>query len=204
MQPNQIRLDDEFQWDPEALASDLLLLESIRWSRLAFSELACSESGSKDAKVLAQLRTEPIYQLAEFYFSLKAFGIVEAEHLDRFADLHNDYIVALTQDKAKLARLGLTEDRALAAMFTADTRPRLVQNWRERKGAIDQSNLARFLVAVMSTETCRKAVIDCEAAGLLSRERTPYGTILVISSGRIETIFGQCLRELRKRIALNI
>ena len=192
---------DEFTWDPDGVAADLVLLESVRWSRLAFSERVCSLSTSRDPKILAQLRTEPVYQMAEFYFSLKAFGIVDAEDLDRFADLHNAYIASLTQDKAKLARLGLTEDRALAAIFTSDTRPRLVQNWREHKGAIDQSNLARFLVAVMSTETCRKAVIDCEAAGFMARDRTPYGTILVSSTGVIESVFGQCLRDLRLRIA---
>ena len=52
----------------------------------------------------------------------------------------------------------------------------------------------------MSTETCRKVVVDCSAAGLLVRERTPYGTVLVISTGKIEDIFGSCLRDLRRSI----
>jgi len=43
-----------------------------------------------------------------------------------------------------------------------------------------QSNLARFLAALMSTETCRKIVVACAQAGFLLRERNPYGTIFAI------------------------
>jgi hypothetical protein len=78
--------------------------------------------------------------------------------------------------------------------------PRLLQNWREKPGTIDQSNLARLLVSVMSTETCRKLVVACAEAGCLRREKTPYGTIVVSSTGVLERIFGDCLREMRLRI----
>src|SRR6266852_3395645 len=76
-----------------------------------------------------------------------------------------------TKDETKMDRLGLAGDRLLDAMFTADTLPRLLQNWREQPGAIDQSNLARFLATVMSTETCRKVAVACGTAGFLNRER---------------------------------
>jgi DNA-binding MarR family transcriptional regulator len=128
---------------------------------------------------------------------VKVYGISTVEDIERFADLHNDYVVSLTRDPAKLQRLGLTQDRALGSMFTADTKPRLIQNWSERAGAIDQSNLARFLVAVMSSETCRKVLIDFEAAGFIQRQRSPYGTVVVWSTGRIEEIFAEMLRDLR-------
>jgi len=127
----------------------------------------------------------------------QVFGINTAEDIERFADLHNDYVVSLTRDPAKLQRLGLSQDRALASMFTADTKPRLIQNWAEKSGAIDQSNLARFLVAVMSSETCRKTLIDFETAGFMQRKRSPYGTMVVWSTGMIEEIFGEMLRDLR-------
>jgi hypothetical protein len=104
------------------------------------------------------------------------------------------------KDPAKIARLGLTAARLIDAMFTADTMPRLLQNWRERPGAIDQSNLARLLVLVMSTETCRKVVMACSTAGFLARERTAYGTALIFSNGRIENVFGSCIRDLRRRL----
>jgi hypothetical protein len=99
-----------------------------------------------------------------------------------------------------MRRMGLKEERLLAAIFTADTLPRLVENWRERPGAFDQSNLARLLAAAMSAETCRKVVVACAEAGLLVRERTSYGTILIVSTGAMEETLGRCLREARRRV----
>lgn len=181
--------------------ADLVLLESLRWSRKEFLDRLGEASATEDEEVLATLRLESTYQLAEFYYLLRARGIDTEEKIQLLADLHNQYIVELMKDAAKVARLGLTSDRLLEAMFTADTMPRLLQNWRERPGAIDQSNLARFLVTVMSTETCRKIVMAAATAGFLERQRTPYGTILVVSNGTLEGIFGRCVRDLRRHLA---
>jgi hypothetical protein len=183
------------QWEKE-----LALLESFRWSRKEFLDRVCRASASPDEKVLSVLRLEATHQLAEFYFLLRARNIETDEDIGRLAELHNQYIVDIMKDSAKLTRMGLNRERALEAMFTADTMPRLLQNWRERKGAIDQSNLARLLMSVMSTETCRKVVVACADAGFLERSRTPYGTMLVTSNGKIEALFGELLQDLRKRI----
>jgi hypothetical protein len=180
--------------------ADLGLLESLRWSRKEFLDRIGEASASQDEQVLATLRLESTYQMAEFYYLLRARGIEGEEHIGLLADLHNQYIVGLMKDAAKVARLGLTSERLLDAMFTADTMPRLLQHWREQPGAIDQSNLARFLVTVMSTETCRKIVMASATAGFLDRQRTPYGTILVVSKGTLEKIFGRCVRDLRHRL----
>ncbi|MCA2407281.1 hypothetical protein [Rhizobium leguminosarum] len=185
------------EWNGDELALDISLLEQVRAARINFSDRVCAASASKDDKHLAQLRSEPTYLMAEFLYSMKVFGISTAEDIERFANLHNDYVVSLTRDPAKLQRLGLSQDRALASMFTADTKPRLIQNWADKSGAIDQSNLARFLVAVMSSETCRKTLIDFETAGFMQRKRSPYGTMVVWSTGMIEEIFGEMLRDLR-------
>jgi hypothetical protein len=184
-----------YSWDLE-----LELLESLRWSRKEFVERVCEASKSQEEKVLSVLRLEATYQLAEFYFLLKARDIEAETDIHRLAELHNQYIVDIMKDAAKMERMGLSRDRALEAMFTADTMPRLLQNWREKSGAIDQSNLARLLMTVMSTETCRKVIVACAEAGFVSRERTSYGTILVSSNGCLEDIFSRILRELRERI----
>lgn len=179
---------------------DLRLLESLRWGRMHFVERLCEASATSDESVLATLRLEATYQIAEFFFLLQARGIASADDIRTLAELHNEYIVSLTKDPAKLKRLGLNMARALDAMFTADVMPRLVQNWNENNRAIDQSNLARLLVSVMSAETCRKIVVACAEAGLLAREKSPYGTILVRSTGMLEQIFGAYLAGLRSRI----
>jgi hypothetical protein len=183
-----------------AVESDLALLENVRWARKAFLDRICAESASQDEDVLATLRQEATYEVAEFLYQLRARDIESAEQMGMLAEMHNQYIVDLTKDADKAARLGLNRARLLDAIFTADTLPRLLHHWAERPGTLDQSNLARFLAALMSTETCRKVVVACGEAGFFVRERSPYGTILVRSTGALERLFGQCLRDLRCRI----
>lgn len=187
--------------DRSQLMADLDMIEIFRWYRMVFAERLVAASTLQDEDVLAALRLEATYQLAEFYYVLKARGIQSEAQISMLAELHNGYIAELTKDSAKMARLGLNKDRLLGAMFTADTKPRLLQNWRERPGALDQSNLARLLAIVMSAETCRKVAVACADAGLLLRERTSYGTIIIVSTGALEDIVGRCLREARQRIA---
>ena len=182
-------------WDAE-----LILLEHLRRSRKEFVDQICSASASQDERVLGTLRLDPTYQLAEFYFLLGARGIETDSELRTLAELHNQYIVDIMKDPIKMVRIGLNRERALEGMFTADTLPRLLQNWSDKKGSIDQSNLARLLMSVMSTETCRKIVVACTEAGFLERTKTPYGTMLVSSKGKLEEIFGGILRDLRTSI----
>jgi hypothetical protein len=187
--------------DKAQLMADLDMIEIFRWYRMIFAERLAAASGSRDADVLATLRLEATYQLAEFYYVLKARGIATDDHIRALAEAHNRYIADLTRDPAKMSRLGLKEERLLGAIFTADTLPRLIQNWRERPGAFDQSNLARLLAVVMSAETCRKVVVACADAGLVERERTSYGTIIIVSTGVLEETLGGCVRAARQRIA---
>jgi hypothetical protein len=186
--------------DEPALASDLAFLESLRWGRKDFLDRVCEASASRDADVLATLRLEATYQVAEFLYLLRAQGVESEEQIRMLAEFHNEYIVDLSKDPDKAARLGLSRDRLLDAIFTADTLPRLVHHWAERPGTLDQSNLARFLAALMSSETCRKVILACGEAGFLVRDRSPYGTILVRSAGTLERLFGQSLRDLRDRV----
>ncbi|PWT89665.1 MAG: hypothetical protein C5B56_06710 [Proteobacteria bacterium] len=190
----------DYSFTAADLEADLALLEILRWGRKEFVERLCRESRSDDEATLDVLRLEPGYHFAEFFYLLRARAIASAEDLEVLAELHNRYIVELTKDAGKMARLGLKLERLLDAIFTADTMPRLLQTWREHPGAIDQSNLARLLVAVMSTETCRKLVVACSEAGFLERSRTPFGTVVVSSTGALERIFGACLRDMRLRI----
>ncbi len=185
--------------EPAETADDLALLERFRWFRMALAERIAAESRSTDEAVLALLRQEPTHQFAEFFYLLDCQGIRTPEQVEKLAGLHNSYLVDLAKDDAKMDRLGLHKDRLLDAIFTADTLPRLIDNWRDQPGSIDQSNLARFLAAIMSTETCRKVILACSEAGFLERRRTPYGTFVVRSTRVLEKVFGATLREARTR-----
>jgi hypothetical protein len=182
------------------LERDLELLEVLRWGRKEFADKLVQESRSRKSDTLDLLRSEPGYQLADFFYLLKARRIETEEDIRTLAELHNQYIVDLTRDAEKMSRLGLKRERLLDAILTADTMPRLLANWRESSGAIDQSNLARLLVTVMSSETCRKLVVAFADAGFLKRERTPFGTMVVSSTGIMEQMFGNCIRAMRLKI----
>jgi hypothetical protein len=187
--------------DPGEIERDFFFLECVRWMRAQFASLVCNRSRSQEQQTLDALRLEAAYDMAEFYYLLAARGITAPEQIEALANGHNDYIIELTKDPQKMARMGLNSERLLDAMFTADTLPRLLQNWREKPGAVDQSNLARFLAIQMSTETCRKIVVASNAAGFFTRERTPFGTVVITSHGVLEGIFGQCLRDARLKLA---
>lgn len=186
--------------DSEKVAADFFVLESIRWWRKELEHQLCEVSASKDNRVIDILRLQAAFDFAEFFYTLRAQGIESADQLGRLEEAHSRYLESLLKDETKMKRFNLRKTRIEAAMFTGDTRPRLVQDWRERPGAIDQSNLARLLVTQMSTETCRKLVVAGASAGFLVRWKSPYGTMLVASTGVMEDIFGNCLRALRKRI----
>ena len=187
--------------DSTELEADLILLEHLKSSRKTFVEELCSASRAQTESVLSVLRMESTTMIAEFFYLIRAHGIETAEQLQRLAELHNHYISELTSDKERATRFGLSSDRLLDAIFTGDTMPRLIQQWTERPGALDQSNLARFVVTLMSAESCRKIVVACEQAGFLQRERTRAGATVVMSSGVMEDIFARSVRSLRQALA---
>src|SRR6185312_8751935 len=120
--------DSELFSNHAQLEQDLVLLESLRSARKEFVDQVCAASARQDERLLATLRLEPTYQLAEFYYSLRACRIRTDADIERMAELHNHYVVSLTKDPAKMHRLGLTNERALDAILTGDVVPRLLQN----------------------------------------------------------------------------
>jgi hypothetical protein len=180
---------------------EIAALEHMRRARMNFEERICEASTTQDEAILEGLRLESMFEFAEFYFGIRVMGFIEPDDITLLAKAHNQCIVDLEKNPAELRRRRLTKDRILKGMFTADTLPRLESCWREVPGALDQSNLARFLAAQMSSETTRKLVVACTAAGFLNRRESVYGTIVVVSTGVMEDIFGQCLREMREAIS---
>jgi hypothetical protein len=187
--------------DPAAVGLDLACLGAMLAFRARLTDGIAAACRSPDEKVLAKLRLDAMQSFVEFFFQLKAREIVSVEDFARLVDGFNDYFVSLSRDTAKMARLGLGSDRLVAAVFTDDVRPRLLQTWRDRPGSIDQSNLGRFLAVAMSTETTRQLVIAACEAGFLERDRTPYGTVIVRSTGVMERVYGAALRQFRLDLA---
>jgi hypothetical protein len=179
------------------LEADLYVLERMRYSRAQLNETICAASLTQASDVIQTLRLESSYHLCEFFFLLKANGFYETDDIQMLADMHNRYLADILKDPVRMQRMNVSSDRLLQAIFTGDTMPRLLEVWRNNRGSLDQSNLARFLVTIMSTETCRKLVVAFTSAGFLERSRTAHGTVVIRSNGAIEEIFGASIRQLR-------
>lgn len=177
------------------------VLEHMRRARLSFETRICAASRSQDEAVLQVLRFESMFDFAEFFFTLEAMGLKGPDDIGILAELHNQRIEDLTRNPRTVRRRGLSVDRLLKAIFTSDVRPRLEQIWRERPGALDQSNLARFLVTQMSAEWTRNLSVACEAAGFVTRTRHANGATIVESTGVMERIFERCLLDFHDAIA---
>lgn len=192
----EIETDEQLE-----LERDCEALAYVAEARVTFERDICRASASQDDGVLDELRQPQMYEFAEFYFTLQAMSLKGPDDGGHLADLHNERIDRLLRDKATIARRGLSERRLLDAMITADTRPRLEHIWREAPGALDQSNLARFLTTQMSVELTRRLAVACEAAGFVTRASHVSGATVVVSTGVMEGIFSQTLRRMRRRIA---
>jgi hypothetical protein len=185
----------------DCIEKDLAALEHMRRARMNFGDRICAASGSQSDEVLESLRLESMFEFAEFYFAIKATGLCGPDDVTVLAEMHNQRIEDLLRNSVAMRQRKLSKDRLLNAIFTSDTRPRLEHCWREKPGSLDQSNLARFLLPQMSSETTRKLVVASEEAGFLKREKTAFGTFVVVSTGMMENVFGQCMREMREAIA---
>ena len=180
---------------------DIRTCEALHESKAAFQNDLVDGSVNQDRYFVAQLRQEPTYQIAEFFFLLRAFGLDSEEKIRRYAELHNRHLEELQEDRAKMRRLGLSPTRVRKGMFSPESIPKLVENYRSGNGAIDQSDLSRLLIEVMSPETCRKMVVMLTDAGYLERWRSPYQSVLVRSTGALERIFARSLRHVRSALA---
>ena len=176
---------------------DLRFLEAMRQAKKDFFDDITEHAVVRDDYFLAELRQEPVYQISEFFYLLTAFGVDSEEKIRRYGQLHNHFMSDLLNDRLKMKRLGLREDRIRKATFNEEGIMKLIVNHAHAPPAFDQSDLARFLVLLMSQETCRTTVVALTKAGFLMRSKSAFKSILVQSNGSLEAIFSRQLRRLR-------
>jgi hypothetical protein len=180
--------------DMGQIAADLKFMETLRRMRARFAAAIVDAAQSAENDIL---RHDSFYQFAEFFYAIQAYGVNDTEKLERLARLHNDHLQRLRRDPDRLRRYGLSPQRVDAAVFDDDKLLKLAANFSGAVRGIDQSDLARLLVTIMSDETCRKLVIAAESARFVERVRSPFGAVLVVSCGVMERVYGNVLREAR-------
>lgn len=104
--------------------------------------------------------------MAEFLFAIRTYGLDSPEKIERFAKLHNDHLFAIKGDRERMRRYGLSPTGSTRPCSPLRTSSSFSANFAAVPPAIDQSDLARFLVTVMSTETCRKLVLGHREGGV--------------------------------------
>lgn len=201
-------------YDWASAPADVYLLEQISRSRRFFNESLIESLESRPSStdnisddVLEKLSSQAVYEIAQFYFLLKTFGVTSHDALSQFIDSHNQRIAELIADRRRCRYLGLTPQRLEKALYGADAREKLLLQcghgaaFRVR---LDQSDLARFMVEIMSPETCRVAVLALIAAGYFTLEPGLYRAKRLVSSGGLEAMFGAHLTYLRDVLDIDI
>lgn len=165
-------------------------LEIIRRSRAGLSQRLCQESLNQDASVLSQLASDNMFAFAEFFYAIHALGLAGPDDIIVLLDLHNSRV-------AEHAKKQMASPRRAAAIFPEADLLRLEEIWREMPGGFEQSVLARFLAPYMSEDSVYMLVIACEAAGFLVRTATVCNSVVVSSTGIMEEVMTECLRDMR-------
>jgi hypothetical protein len=165
-------------------------LDIIRRTKAGLLQRFCRESLNKDASVLNQLTNHNMYAFAEFFYAIHALGLVGADDVIVLLDLHNATV-------AELAKKPMTPQQLAATTFADTDLLRLEEIWRETPGGFEQSTLARFLAPYMSEDSAYMLVIACEAAGFLIRTATVCNSVVVSSTGLMEEVMTEYLRDMR-------
>lgn len=178
---------------------DFTLLLALREARQrVVSQLAeCAENPDAFER-LVNAQRDVVFLIAEFFYALRAMDISSPAAIGAFIDSHNRHIDERLQTEFK-DKVGGFADRLKDGKFGAGA-IRMLQVTRAQQGRLElsQSDIGRFLVEVMSDETCRKVLAGLCDSGLLRTRREELNrSVMVWSEGVIEAAFGQHLAEIR-------
>jgi len=178
---------------------DVALLLALREARQRVVEqlAECAENADAFARLVASQR-DVVFLVAEFFYALRAMKISSPETVAAFIESHNRHIDERLQSEFK-NKVGGLADRLKEGRFGAGA-IRMVQLTLAQHGRLElsQSDVARFLVEVMSDETCRKVLTGlCEAGLLRTRREEINRAVMIWSDGVLEAAFGRHLAEMR-------
>ena len=180
--------------------SDVEVVIAMRSARLAFSDgiLAAARTERRDFR--QRLKSDSVFQIAEFFFLLKCHGIRTARQVAEFARLHNEHLARVIASPEKLERLDRTRSQVDGASFSEVGIEKLVENFRRKPPSFDQSDLCRFLVTQQSFESCRKSLRVLRDVKLLDETRIAYGSKILHSPGTLEQVYRSHVDALCSRL----
>jgi hypothetical protein len=190
-------------YDWTQAGQDVALLLALREARqrVLTRLVECSE----DADALGRLvnsQRDMVFLIAEFFYALRAMNISSGEAVASFIDNHNRHIETRLQTEFR-DKVGGFADRLKEGKFGRGA-VRMIEMTliAQRRLELSQSDIARFLVEVMSDETCRRVLAGlCDAGLLKTRKEEINRAVMIWSEGVLEAAFGQHLAEIRQIVA---
>lgn len=180
-----------------AARDDIDTVKAMRAARQAFSDGIVGAARSHAPDLPRRLRSDSVFQIAEFFFLLQCHGIATVEQIKAFARLHNEYLRDAMNAPDKLERLDRTRAQLDGAFFSDIGIEKLGENFQRNPPSFDQSDLCRFLVTQQSFENCRRSLKVLRVAGLLEARRIAYGSLVLHSRGRLEQVYRSHIGTLR-------
>ena len=181
---------------------DIEAVKAMRAARQAFSDGIVAAARSHERVLLRRLKSDSVFQIAEFFFLLACHGIATVEQIKAFARLHNEYLRNAMHTPEKLARLERTKTQIDGAFFSDIGIEKLAENFQRKPPSFDQSDLCRFLVTQQSVENCRRSLKVLRESGLLDEERIAYGSLILHSPGLLEQVYRNHIGTLRAMLPL--
>ena len=180
--------------------SALPVLQILRQQRILFFDRLAELSLEKDEQHIVRLRQDTIYNVVEYLFILSNFDLTDQAVFVNYLQLHNNHIQGLLDCRDKQQRMGLTVDRLDKGVFSERALMKTAANFATSDGAVDQSDLARLMITLVSPETCRRSIEVLEVSGFLTRTISPFGSMLVKSKGTAEAEFELMLSNMEREI----
>lgn len=173
----------------------------LRRAKTLFHNKLCQFSKIQDPIFLQKLRSENVFVVAEFFFLLKEFAVIEeSDKLSAYIRNHNMELQRLMDTPEECHLLGLGVQRLQRGMFSDLQIEKACGNLALPDGGLDQADIQKLMILLFSAETTRRLLENLEQAGLLERVTTPYQSKIVHSHGHLETFFVEYLEEVKREL----
>lgn len=185
------------------ISRELLYLATMRQARVVFFEGIEAHAaahvglgvGEIDREHRKLLRSDGLFQVAEFFYMLDAGGVTEPEAIGGFLERHNaDMQALLATCERGYAAGGLSAARIKKAIFTPSQIAYVKHESASGKPRFDQQSLQRIFVQSMSFESCRLLLVLLSDFGFLNRWE--YNQVIIESRGVLEDLYAAQLRTI--------
>lgn len=180
---------------------ELLCLAALRSARARFfgeiETQAAAHAGLPSVADLNRehrklLRSEPVAQIAEFFYVLRDGEITVPDGLKAFLERHNEDMAALLASCRNGYTVGgLSAQRIKRSMFSKAQINYVLHESSNGQIRFDQQALQRIFTQTMSFESCRTLLVLLSDFGFL--HRWEFNQVIIASTGKLEDLYADHL-----------